>query len=328
MEQYVRIEYGQMLKTFQSILEKEGLDAEKALQCARILTDNSFDGFDSHGVLRFEDFADRMKNGGMDKSAEPMIIRSEKAFECWDGNKGIGPLNAIAMSERAVDLANRFGIGIAAIRNTTHWMRGGTYGKHIAEHGCFGICWTNTKANMKAWGTDKEIIGNNPIVFSAPSSEERSIVLDMALSQYSYGKLTAMEMAGRMLPFFGGFDRNGKLTKDPGLILESRNAVPIGYWKGYGLALMLDIFSSVLSGGVSTLSMPEQGHTVSQVFIAINPGVNGSSAVEGIIQELKKNGEEVHYPGEGTEKRRAENLSSGVSVPYPVWNSIMERNAK
>ena len=327
-QEYVYVKYDEMLNVFQSILEKEGLEKEKASICSKILTDNSLDGVESHGVLRFESFADRLIAGEMDKYAEPVLVTSNKAFECWDGNKGIGPINAILMADRSVYLAKEFGIGIVALRNTTHWMRGGTYGQRIASCGCFGICWTNTKANMNAWGTHKEIVGNNPIVFAAPK-KDNPVVLDMAISQYSYGKLVAMDLAGQMLPFYGGFDKDGELTKNPGAVVENHSALPIGYWKGYGLALMLDIFSSVLSGGVSTVFMPDEGHAVSQIFIAIDSDVDGKENVFNIINKLKVEcssiGERAYYPGEGTIERRRKNLERGIPVLSNVWSSIIDR---
>lgn len=330
-QDYVFIKYSEMLNVFQSILEREGLKTEKASICAGILADNSLDGVDSHGVLRFENFADRLKNGEMDGDAEPVKIVGNNAFECWDGKKGLGPVNAVLMADRAICLSKEFGVGVVALRNTTHWMRGGTYGQRIASQGCFGICWTNTKANMNAWGTHKEIVGNNPIVFAAPG-KDAPVVLDMALSQYSYGKLVAMDLAGQMLPFYGGFDKAGNLTKDPGVIVENHSALPIGYWKGYGLAIMLDIFSSVLSNGVSTVFMPESGHTVSQVFISIHPKTECGIDVSDIIRKLKiecsNSGEDVHFPGEQTIERRRKNLETGIPVLSDVWTSIKKRFEK
>ncbi|MBQ4501395.1 MAG: Ldh family oxidoreductase, partial [Spirochaetales bacterium] len=182
--------------------------------------------------------------------------------------------------------------------------------------------------NMCAWGTRSEVLGNNPIVFAAPG-EKNPVVLDMALSQYAYGKLTAMSLEGRTLPVMGGYDKDGNLTDDPNKILEARGALPIGYWKGSGFAFILDILAACLSCGTSLLFMPDEGPKVSQIYIAVKPPAFNEGYVDRMVQTLKeecmKNGDTVSYPGEGTAQRREENLKDGIRVDSGIWKSIMER---
>ena len=105
---------------------------------------------------------------------------------------------------RATELAAKNGFGIVSMKNSTHWMRGGTYGWQAADKGFAAICWTNTESCMPAWGTKFECIGNNPFVMALPR-ERGALVLDMAMSQYSYGKLQVTRLKNKKLPYPGGF---------------------------------------------------------------------------------------------------------------------------
>jgi 3-dehydro-L-gulonate 2-dehydrogenase len=209
-------------------------------------------------------------------------------------------------------------------------MRGGTYGWQAARKGFAFIAWTNTIANMPAWGGTEPKLGNNPIVLAVPF-QDKAIVLDMAMSQYSFGALELQEMQKQKLPVPGGFDTNGELTTDPSEILVSRRVLPIGYWKGAGFSFLLDIFATILSGGMAVHQISKQPAEVnlSQIFIAVdlsrlhNYSAIGN-AIEQIINDYKKNsGEEKSlYPGERVLTKRNENSKTGIPVHRKVWEEI------
>jgi 3-dehydro-L-gulonate 2-dehydrogenase len=194
----------EMKNTFLSILLQQGFVEEIAEACAEIFTSNSLDGVYTHGVNRFPVFVQYVKEGFIQKDAEPTLQSAFNGIEQWNGNLGPGPLNALAATNRALHLAKQYGIGCVALANTNHWMRGGYYGWQAAKRGCVFIGWSNTTANMPAWGAVESRLGNNPLVMALPFGEE-AIVLDMAMSQYSFG---AMEMAaakGEKLQVTGGY---------------------------------------------------------------------------------------------------------------------------
>jgi 3-dehydro-L-gulonate 2-dehydrogenase len=186
---------------------------------------------------------------------------------------------------------------------------------------------------MPAWGAKDRRLGNNPLVFAIPYGKE-AIVLDFAMTQFSYGKMEAAHLEGRKLPFPGGFDRSGKLTHAPEAILESWRALPIGYWKGASLSLLLDMLATILSAGLSThqISQREAEYGVSQVFLCIDLAKLGNfpameAALTGIIDDLKgslPDGEEadIRYPGEKILRTRRDNLKNGIPVNPQVWEEI------
>jgi 3-dehydro-L-gulonate 2-dehydrogenase len=329
-----RIPYQQLVKTFGEILLQYGFTPERAKLCATLFARASLDGVASHGLNRFPSFLKLIREGYIIADAEPECIGSFGAFERWDGNLGPGNLNAYHCMDRTIELAKQYGLGCVALRNTNHWMRGGNFGWQAVENGCIGLCFTNTKPNMPAWGGSEPILGNNPVVIAVPR-KNGPVVIDMALAQFSYGSMSSSILKNEQLPFDGGFDKEGKLTKDPAEIVENELALPIGLWKGAGLSLMLDIISSVLSEGKATKQIGEleEEHAISQVFLCFYPPKLGLSPfpeekLEAILNTLKTSttydGKEIRYPGEDTLRRREQNLELGVPVEEKIWQSVLE----
>src|SRR5215218_1885631 len=192
----MRVPFDLMKNEFRRLLLKLSFTEWKAETCARIFAENSRDGVYSHGLNRFPVFVTYVKEGLVKVEVEPEIIDQRGNIEHWDGCLGAGVYNAWLAMERAIALAKNYGIGLVTLKNTNHWMRGGTYGWQAADEGCIGICTTNTTANMPPWGGKDARLGNNPLVIAIPRSQGQ-VVLDMAVSQYSYGALQEYEQSGR-----------------------------------------------------------------------------------------------------------------------------------
>lgn len=330
----MRISYEDLLNRFADILESRGFGKENAHSAAEVFAKNSLDGIYSHGVNRFPRVVSYLDKKEIDPSA---IATKEMAFgsiERWNGHRGFGPLNAKIAMDRAIELAKENGIGCVALGNNNHWMRGGTYGWQAANEGLIGICWSNTTVNMPAWGGIEPKIGNNPFIMAIPRSNGHHVVVDCAVSQYSYGKIEEARLKGNMLPYPGGFDTNGNLTCDPAEIEKTRRVLPMGYWKGSGISIALDLIATVLTNGNSVAKINSFGDEVglSQVMIAIDPNKFNSVSltddiVNQIIEDIKSStpvnaGGEVYYPGEMELKTREENLKNGIPVIDEVWDKI------
>lgn len=332
--QTVYIKASEMFARFESILNREGFAATKAKMLADVFTQNSVDGVTSHGVNRFKRFVEYTRNGIVDKNAEPVLAGKFNGMEQWNGQLGPGILNAQFAAEQSMKLAAEYGIGCVALSNTNHWMRGGTYGWQAAKKGFVLISWTNTTGLMPAWGAVDARLGNNPLVIAVPFLHE-AIVLDMAVSQFSNGALELKAMNDEWLSVDGGYDEHGELTKDPSAILASKRPVPVGYWKGAGLSLLLDLLAAILSGGLSAheITKRETEHSLSQVFIAIDLSKlsNHSSIpqlIERVIADYKESVPEnaaakITYPGERILQARERNLENGIPVSENTWNEIV-----
>ncbi len=329
----LRIPYKTLTATLREILLKYSFEPDRAELCATLFAKANLDGVASHGLNRFPFFLKDIREGYIDVNAKPECAGSFGSFERWDGNLGPGNLNAHDCMGRAVSLSKKHGMGCLVLKNTNHWMRGGNYGWQAADEGCIGICFTNTKPNMPAWGGSEPVLGNNPVVLAVPRKNGH-VVIDMALAQYSYGKMYTYKSRGEQLPFDAGFDEDGHLIRDPEKIIENELALPIGLWKGAGLSLILDMIASVLSGGNATCDIGEmeREHAISQLFLCFYPPKLGTSPLPGekvdaILQHLKSSSEfpdsDVRYPGEATRARRRENMEHGVPVDKDTWEHVL-----
>ncbi|HEY1805298.1 MAG TPA: 3-dehydro-L-gulonate 2-dehydrogenase [Terracidiphilus sp.] len=329
-----RIPFAEVQATLAGVLEKLGFVEDRAATCARLFAETTRDGVYTHGVNRFMRFVETIRNGRVIPTAEPEVVKRFGALERWDGHRGPGNLNALAAMERAIALGREHGVGCVALGNTNHWMRGGTYGWQAAEAGMIGICWTNTMPNLPPWGGAERAIGNNPLIIAVPRASG-PVVLDMAMSQFSYGALESYRKRGELLPVDGGFDAEGNLTRDPGTIEKSWRPLPMGYWKGSGLAVMLDMMAAMMTLGQAThqiSSVAVEETSISQMFLTLNPSALGSAAeAERIADAVVKSlhdcapaiaGKTVRYPGEQTLKTREENMRLGLPVEPEVWAEI------
>jgi 3-dehydro-L-gulonate 2-dehydrogenase len=330
-----RISFKELQETLAGVLGKLGFSAERAQACSQLFAETTCDGVYTHGVNRFPRFVAMVRNGSIDVAGEPQRLAGFGALERWDGRRGPGNLNAQAGMERAMTLSRDHGVGCVSLGNTNHWMRGGAYGWQAAEAGLIGICWTNTMPNLPPWGGAEPCLGNNPLVIAVPR-EGGHVVLDMAMSLFSYGALDSYRTRGEMLPFDGGFDAQGNLTRNPAAIEQSQRPLPIGYWKGSGLSIVLDMIAAITSLGKATHQLttdPLLEAGISQVFLAINPAALGDEPIHSQIAsdiiasvhncEPAEKGAAIRYPGENTLRIRAENRKLGLPVDPAVWAQIL-----
>lgn len=326
--------FEELVETLCSALERAGFDGARAARLADVFARNSLEGVYSHGVNRFPRFLNSVASGAVDRDAVPERAAALGGMEVWDGHFGPGPLIAEDAMARAVELARTHGIACVSVRNSNHWMRPGRYGRQAAGAGMAAILFTNTSANIPAWGALDARLGNNPIVLAVPR-EKGPVVVDMAMSQFAYGKLEVAALAGEQLPMEGGFDETGALTRDPQAILRTKRILPTGYWKGSAMSVALDLMAAALSMGrtVSAVSRdPLQERGLSQVFVAINfRGLLPAGEVDRLLDEALQDllasapapGEPpVRYPGQNLEQTVRRNLENGVPVNEATWRKI------
>ena len=183
---------------------------------------------------------------------------------------------------------------------------------------------------MPPWGGKEPRLGNNPLVIAVPRKSGH-IVLDMAMSQFSYGKLQEFELRESDLPVAGGYDEQGELSTDPLAIRNSRRTLPIGFWKGSGLSFVLDVLLSSLSGGRSVAGITARGreYGLSQAFLCIDARSINADTIEEIITFTKSSapaqpGQEIFYPGEKTMQTRKRNDKEGIEVNDDIWKQVLD----
>jgi len=333
----MKLEFHEIKNEIKRVFVKYGMEESKAEICAKIHTESTNDGIYSHGTNRVARFIDYVKKGWVNVNAEPTLEKDFGAIQVFNGNMGPGILNALHGTDAAIELAKKYGIGLVGLKNTTHWMRGGTYGLYAANKGYVAIMWTNTESCMPPWGGKDCKLGNNPFVMAIPGSDGKPpLQLDMAISQYAYGKLQVTRLAGKKLPFPGGFDKNGNITDDPGAIEDSMRIMPIGYWKGSSFSFMLDILGSILTDGIGAADLDKKGMGscggASQVLIIIDPSkISSNDYMSELIEKASahiksstpsENSTGIFTPGEDYIKFRKDHDENGIFVDDTVWDEI------
>ena len=330
----MRVSYEEMVQESVRVLKKRGFTEEKARLSAKLYADASRDGVYTHGLNRFTKFMDSIDKGCVDIQAEPVLRERIGCLERYDGQKGPGNLNAYTCMKRAIALAKENALGCVALSNTNHWMRPGNYGLMAVEENCIGILWTNTVPNMPPWGGREAKLGNNPVVLAIPH-EGAPVLVDVAMSMFSYGKLESYARSGRELPVEGGYNKEQQLTKNAAEILETHQCTPIGYWKGSGLSLALDLIASVLAGGRTSRMVGElpAETELSQVFIAIDLDSFPDKEellrqIDLTLQDMKTSApvsadRPVYYPGENMMRTREENMRQGIPVDETIWGKVL-----
>lgn len=331
----IYVQYEEAVKRMARGLERF-LNAQDAKRFAEIFAGNSLDGVYSHGMNRYPRYLSDMESGLCDaKVTQAERVSGLGGLEVWDAHFGVGPLIAQQMAERAIELARTHGIACVALRNNSHWLRAGRYGLMMADAGMMGLCMTNTCMNLVAYGAKEPSTGNNPITIAIPR-RAGSLVMDMAVSQYAFGKLEIMAQEGGMLDTPCGYDTDGNLTNDPKKIVESGLMTPMALWKGSALSIMIDLMVSMLSLGRTSLAIgtPADGEKgMSQMFVCMNPAAvidmdKAEAQMEKTIAflnslEPKDGVHGVHAPGENLEKTRARNRECGIPVTEDTWQKIV-----
>jgi 3-dehydro-L-gulonate 2-dehydrogenase len=329
----IRVSYGELKQEFLRVLASCGVPPAQAEACATLFADTTETGVYSHGVNRFPRFIQQLRAGHVRPEAEPTRILALGAIEQWDAQRSIGNITAKRMMDRAMEMAAVHGIGLVALRNANHWMRGGGYGYQAAEKGYIGICWSNSIAVMPPWGAKECRIGTNPFIIAIPS--DPITMIDMSMSMFSYGMLEVNRLAGRALPVDGGFDDQGQPTRDPATIEQNRRIMPMGYWKGSGMSIVLDMIATLLANGESVASVTEDmddEHSVSQIFLAIEvdrliPGATRDEKLKRICDyvltaERSDPDMAIRLPGHEFPAMKRDNEIHGIPVDATVWARV------
>ena len=260
-----------------------GLAQRDAQQVARILVLADLFGLSTHGLSRIESYGERLNVGGIARTPHITVQKVAPALVKVDGDNGIGPLVGMHALEAAMEAARTCGVGVALARGSNHFGPISPYALIAAESGFASIIGSNATTTVAPWGGSDARLGNSPIGFGVPHPGGDPFLLDMAMSVVARAKIRNALKRGEAIPDTWGTDAQGRPTTDPAAALDGF-LLPIGGHKGYGLALMVDLFAGLLSDAAylthvkSWSDAPEQPQNLGHFFILIDTRRLGSSA--------------------------------------------------
>lgn len=225
-----------------------GVSPSAAQTVASALVDADLRGVHSHGVNLVPVYLERLRNGTVNTDEHASTVSEKRATAVLDARHSLGILTADEAMALAIAKSKEHGVGLVVVRHAFHFAGAFRYVQAAARAGCIGVAASNTRPLMPAIGGTKPVVGNNPLAIGVPRGSGEPLVLDMALSQVAQGKIRIAAKAGRDIPEDWATDKDGRSTTDPQEALDGM-LLPMGGHKGFGLALMLDILTGVLSGG-------------------------------------------------------------------------------
>lgn len=324
----------EVLKDFAGrVLKAAGVDPQESEIVADNLITANLRGIDSHGIVRLPQYVERLEAGLIAPRTRIDVVRDAPAACVLDANNGWGAVAGLAGMRRAIEKARQSGVGVAVVRNSNHFGIAAYYAQEAVAEMMIGVSLTNASANMAPWGGRDPYFGTNPICIAVPAGKERPVIYDGATSVVAIGKIALAAKKGERIPIDWALDASGNPTVDPAAVMSGGTLLPLGRYKGYGLALMVDVLSGILSGAafgpyVSNLRRLDAPQDVGHFFAALNiPAFLEPQEffedMERLVRDIKNarlaaGKEEIYLPGEIEwnleEKRRRE----GIPVPEEV----------
>ena len=320
-------------------LTKVGVDQTDARTTADVLVTTDTWGTFTHGTKALHAYIRRLRGGGLKKKGVPKVASEGPAWAMVDGDSSLGMVSSVFAMNTAMAKAETAGIALVGLRNNCHYGAAGYYAAMAAEKNMIGFSMANDIPTVNAPGARGSVLGSNPFGFAAPAGNEKPILLDMATSTVAGGKVFAAAALGKTIPGQWLLDANAKPTTDPTLFSHAASLTPLGGYKGYGIAFMIEALSAILTGAAIrwqvlswTFSDPSKPTGHGAAFIAINiasfmPVELFKERMDQTIREIraseKADGtERIYLPGEMEWERREKALAEGMDLPEDVVASL------
>lgn len=261
--------------------ENLGLTRRDAEDACRIMVLADLFGISTHGMSRFESYGERLQLKGINPRPDITLERVAPALVKVNGDNGVGPLVGMRSLEAAMDVARECGVGIALARGSNHFGPISPYSFIAAEAGFASMIASSATTSIAPWGGSDARLGNNPLGFGVPNPGGRPFLLDMAMSVVARAKIRDALKRGESIPDTWATDKQGLPTTNPKQALDGF-LQPMGGHKGYGLALLVDLFSGLLSGAAylnhikSWMHEADQPQNLGHFFLLIDTRVLGS----------------------------------------------------
>jgi len=267
-----RVQPAALRRFVQSVLQSVGLPPDDAASVAALMVSADLGGAEGHGVFRLPQYVRRIVAGGINTRPQIRLATERDATALVDGDNGMGHLVMKFAAEKAIEKAARHGIGWVGVHHSNHAGPASLYASMPLAHGMIGLYLAVGNANhLPPWGGSQMLLSTNPIAIAVPAHEEPPVILDMASTVAAYGKVKTKAQRGESMPEGWMMDRMGKPLTDPTRADEGF-LLPIGGYKGYGMALVFGLLAGTLNGaamGAETVDFNKDDTTVTNTGHAI-----------------------------------------------------------
>jgi LDH2 family malate/lactate/ureidoglycolate dehydrogenase len=311
------------------ILVAQGLSDQDAATVAGCLVSADLRGVDTHGLCRLPIYLDRLRRGLINPRPELVPRRVTPVAAALDGQDGFGFVIGTRAMREAIDMARQFGIGIVSVRRSTHFGMAASYVQQALDAGFIALVFSNASPAMPPWGARTALLGTNPFAAGVPAGRQPPFLLDMSPAVAARGKIRRAERRGEKIPLGYALDGDGRPTTDPTAALGGV-VLPIGGYKGSGLAMLMDIFGGVISGAAYGGDVGDQykvfdrPQDVGHFFLAMKPDLfvpedDYRARMDTLIERVRacptaEGSDEVLIPGEP--ERRYEEARRRSGIPY------------
>ena len=328
-------------KILTKIFINHGLSQNHANISSNALINAELVGAHTHGLARLKMYCDRINKKVINPKAKIKIKKISQSISQVDANSSIGFVAADIGIKEAIKNAKKTGIGLVGIKNSGHYGLSGYYAEQAVKKNLIVFCFTNAPPAIAPHGSKKKLFGTNPICFGSPTTSKIPFILDTSVSEINRGKIRVAAKTGKKIPIGVALDKFGKPTTDAKKALLGVQ-LPLGGFRGSGLAWMVDILSGVMTGAnhggkvkdpFDDFSGPQN---VGHMFITIRPDLfvgNFSQRIKENIKRVKrlpkiKGVKEILYPGQNKFKRFKKNLNKKIYISESIKKDLEYLNAK
>ena len=330
MGEQIRVDFGRLRYFIALAFEAAGMPAADARTVASLMAEADLQGSDGHGVIRLPHYLKRIRAGGVNLHPDIRIEKERAAMALLNGDNGMGHLVMKRAAEIAIEKAKSAGVAWVGAHWSNHAGPASLYVRMMLPHDMLGMYFAVGNANhLPPWGGVEMLLSTNPIAAAIPAGEESPIVLDMATTVAAYGKVKVKAARGEMMPEGWMIDREGKPLTDPKRAAEGF-LLPIGGYKGYGLALVVGLLAGTLNGAAMGRDVIDfnadssSATNTGQAVVAIDPSAFGDvgefkAAVDKLIRDLRGSQrmpgvEHILMPGEQSNLRIARQKLEGIAI--------------
>ena len=318
--------------------EAVGISAGEAKSIAELMVRADLQGSEGHGVFRLPQYIRRIRGGAVNVKPRIRVEREAAGMALVNGDNGMGHLVMRFATEKAIEKAKSAGVAWVGVQWSNHAGPASLYASMPLEHDMIGLYLAVGNANhLPPWGGLDMLLSTNPISIAVPAGEEPAIVLDMATTVAAYGKVKTKAQRGETMPEGWMMDRQGRPLTDPRRANEGF-LLPIGGYKGYGLALLFGLLAGTLNGAAMGKDVVDfnaddttptnTGHAIVAIKVDVfRPVAEFKSSVDALIRDLRASErlpgvDRIRLPGEGSHDSRSDRMKNGIPLSAPLAASL------